>query len=46
VVDHVVPIVTLLALGRDPFDPAECQTLCASCSGRKSNVDDVRMRVR
>jgi 5-methylcytosine-specific restriction endonuclease McrA len=35
VVDHVLPITTLVALGADPFDPAECQLLCAACSGRK-----------
>lgn len=35
VADHVVPVEELVALGRDPFDPAECQTLCLSCSGSK-----------
>jgi 5-methylcytosine-specific restriction endonuclease McrA len=35
VVDHVVPIGLLLELELDVFDPAECQTLCLSCSGRK-----------
>ena len=35
VVDHVVPIELLLQLGLDPFDPRECQLLCAGCSGRK-----------
>lgn len=38
VVDHVVPIDLLLALGLDPLDPNECQLLCAACSGRKDGV--------
>lgn len=35
VCDHKDPLPEILAAGRDPFDPAECQTLCASCSGVK-----------
>jgi 5-methylcytosine-specific restriction endonuclease McrA len=35
VVDHVVPVAELVAAGRDPFSPDECQTLCRRCSGRK-----------
>jgi len=38
VVDHVIPIESLLELGRDPFDPWECQLLCARCSGRKDHA--------
>jgi 5-methylcytosine-specific restriction endonuclease McrA len=43
VVDHVVPIETLVALGLDPFDPNECQLLCDRCSGKK---DGPRAHVR
>ena len=38
VVDHVVPIETLVALGLDPFDPRECQLLCDVCSGHKDGA--------
>jgi 5-methylcytosine-specific restriction endonuclease McrA len=38
VVDHVLPIETLLALDRSPFDPLECQLLCLHCSGRKDGA--------
>jgi len=34
VADHSpVPLIALLRLGRDPFDPAACRTLCLPCSG-------------
>jgi 5-methylcytosine-specific restriction endonuclease McrA len=35
IVDHLMPVLMLIALGRDPFDPAECQLLCHPCSGLK-----------
>jgi hypothetical protein len=34
-VDHDLGIMQLLARGRDPFDPEECVTLCATCSSQK-----------
>jgi 5-methylcytosine-specific restriction endonuclease McrA len=35
VVDHVLGIAAILALGRSPFDSRHCQLLCHRCSGRK-----------
>jgi 5-methylcytosine-specific restriction endonuclease McrA len=31
---HPTPLTQLLEQGRDPFDPATCRALCASCNGR------------
>jgi 5-methylcytosine-specific restriction endonuclease McrA len=35
IADHVDGLAALLARGGNPFDPAECQTRCSTCSGKK-----------
>jgi 5-methylcytosine-specific restriction endonuclease McrA len=44
VADHVIPVEELLALGRDPLDPDECQALCLACSGAKDGRLAARSR--
>jgi hypothetical protein len=34
-VDHRDGLARVLAEGRDPFDPDECELRCSTCSGRK-----------
>jgi 5-methylcytosine-specific restriction endonuclease McrA len=35
---HKTPVLELLQLGRDPFDPEECECLCLVCSGREDGA--------
>lgn len=46
VCDHVDPIEQIVAEGRNPFNPSECQTLCASCSGSKDGGRGAAKRPR
>jgi 5-methylcytosine-specific restriction endonuclease McrA len=38
VADHDTPVLDIIGLGRNPFDPDECSTLCLTCSGRKDGA--------
>jgi len=35
IADHIDGVQRIVAEGRDPYDPNECQTLCSTCSGEK-----------
>jgi hypothetical protein len=35
---HDPPLLELLALGLDPFDPDYCLTLCRTCHGRRDGA--------
>lgn len=37
--DHIVPVLTLVNLGRDPYDVDECQPLCRLHGDQKTGME-------
>lgn len=42
--DHITPVVELVRLGRDPYDPAECQPLCRLHGDIKTGSEGAKKR--
>lgn len=37
--DHIIPVLDLIAQGRNPLDAAECQPLCYKCGNKKTGYE-------
>lgn len=37
--DHKMPVLDLIAQGRNPLDTAECQPLCYKCGNKKTGYE-------